>query len=213
MTLTITKFTHACLLVVHEGRRILIDPGEYSLFYADAVQAIGKLKEIIITHEHADHFSLDFVRQMVGYSPEAQITTTQVVADQLRTAGIQNVTIEPSPEIISFPAKHEDAVFHGPGPDNIGVHLLDVLTHPGDSHSFTETKPILAMPMTAPWGSMRQSVDKILELKPKKVIPIHDWHWRPEVLKEYYTRYQQAFAEQGIDFIVPTDGEAFTIDI
>lgn len=212
MALTITKFTHSCLLIEHEGRRILTDPGVYSQFYADAIQANGKVKEIIITHEHPDHFSLDFVRQVVADSPEVRITTTQVVANQLLAAGIQNVTTAASDDIVSFAARHEDVSFAS-APDNIGVHLLGVLTHPGDSLEFVETKQILAMPMTAPWGSMHAALDKILELKPKFVIPIHDWHWRPEALKSSYGMYKQELAKEGIELIIPTEGEAFTLDV
>lgn len=210
MELTITKFIHSCLLIEYDGRKILVDPGEYSLFYADAILATGKMREIIITHDHADHFSLEFVKQLAAASPEARITTTNSVVNHLQATGIQNITIESSEDIKTFPARHEDISF-AMAPDNVGVHILDKLTHPGDSHSFTESKQILAMPMTAPWGSMKHAVDKILELRPEKVIPIHDWHWRPEALAGIYGWYKQEFQKHDIEFIIPTEGEPFTV--
>ena len=87
-----------------------------------------------------------------------------------------------------------------PQPDKIGVHYLDKFTDPGDSHSFTETKAILALPVQAPWGSKIAAINLALKLQPKYIIPIHDWHWRDEAREQSYNDLEKLFADKGITF-------------
>jgi L-ascorbate metabolism protein UlaG (beta-lactamase superfamily) len=93
------------------------------------------------------------------------------------------------------------------------VHYLDKLSHPGDSHSFSETKEVLALPVQAPWGSARDAVKLGLKLKPTYIIPVHDWHWNPEARKALYQAMEEVFDAAGITFISPIDGEPFVLDV
>ena len=88
----------------------------------------------------------------------------------LQDAGIE-ATTSGTPQ---FAAPHERIPI-GPGPQNVGFHVAGALSHPGDSHSFVETMPILAMPFAAPWGSLVAGVDRTRLVGPRYVIPIHDW--------------------------------------
>jgi L-ascorbate metabolism protein UlaG (beta-lactamase superfamily) len=87
------------------------------------------------------------------------------------------------------------------------------LSHPGDSHSFTETKQILALPITAPWGATIKGVNLAIKLKPKYVIPIHDWHWSEDARHGMYDGIEKAFANEDITFFRPETGEAMDIPI
>ena len=100
-----------------------------------------------------------------------------------------------------------------PQPDQIGVHYLDLLTDPGDSHSFTETKAILALPVTAPWGANVRAVNLALELKPQYVVPIHDWHWSDDARKQSYDRMEQVLSENGITFFKMETGVPVVIEV
>lgn len=214
MALTLTKFNHSCLLVQEDGgQNALFDPGEFSLEFKDTLlDSLDNLDELIITHEHFDHFSVEFVRAITTKFPQVHITAPQPVVSQLADSGVYEVTPESSESITVFTAPHEDVPF-GDGPPNIGVHFKDLLTHPGDSHSFHETKLILAMPMTAPWGSMTGATKKILELKPKYVLPIHDWHWRPDLLASIYGFLKPQFEAAGVELLVPEDGQPINITV
>jgi hypothetical protein len=90
---------------------------------------------------------------------------------------------------------------------------VDSLTHPGDSHHFTETKQILALPITAPWGSTVNAVTLATDLKPKYIIPIHDGFWTDSWRRQMYGGMAQYFAAQGITFIEVVSGEAVVLDI
>ena len=99
-----------------------------------------------------------------------------------------------------FDSPHESVEPLFRSPEQIGIHYLDKLSDPGDSHSFKETKAILALPVTAPWGSTIKALNLALELKPKHVLPIHDWHWRDEAREQTYDRFERILGEQGITF-------------
>jgi len=171
MDVTITKLVHACLLVEVGGKRILIDPGSFTWdderFDLSMVEGVDR---ILITHEHADHVSLDLVRGALERSNNAEVETTPALQNILQARGIASVTTGTA----QFAAPHERIPI-GPGPANVGFHVEGVLSHPGDSHSFAETMPILAMPFAAPWGSLTGGADRVRLVRPKHVVPIHDW--------------------------------------
>jgi L-ascorbate metabolism protein UlaG (beta-lactamase superfamily) len=211
--LKITKFVHSCLLVEMPeptSRTVLFDPGAMSAA-ALPVETLEYLDDIIITHEHQDHIDLSTVRRLVEKFPRVRITTTQPVVDQLKAENI-SATAEPSAGIALFEAPHEPVEPLFPNPAEIGVHYLDLLTHPGDSHSFHETKAILALPVTAPWGSTVKAVNLALELKPRYVLPIHDWHWRDEAREQMYGSLENIFRQHDITFLKLETGTPVVVE-
>jgi L-ascorbate metabolism protein UlaG (beta-lactamase superfamily) len=208
----ITKLVHSCLLVEMPepvNRTALFDPGVMSTVDIDN---LAYLDDIFITHSHGDHLDPGVVKQLVAKFPNVRITTTSEVVEQLQEQGITAST--EAPEGVSFfDSPHEDVMPLFPAPEEIGIHYLDIVTHPGDSHSFTETKPVLALPVQAPWGSSVKAMNLALQLKPKYVIPIHDWHWRDEARQQMYDRFEEVLGGEGITFIKATNGEPFTLDI
>jgi L-ascorbate metabolism protein UlaG (beta-lactamase superfamily) len=170
MDVTITKLVHACLLIEINGNRILLDPGIFTWqderFDLSMVEGVDR---ILITHEHADHVNANLVQAVVDRSNAADVETTPSLQRILAEQGIAAVT-EGTPQ---FAAPHE-RIPVGPGPQNIGFHVEGAISHPGDSHSFVETMPILAMPFAAPWGSLVAGVDRTRLVNPQYVVPIHD---------------------------------------
>lgn len=208
----ITKYSHACILVeADNGQNALFDPGNYS--YESASFNISQLPELnylLITHEHADHFHMPFVVEICQKYPDIKIITNSSVAKLLEGSVRVSIGSKSDENCEVFTAPHENLPFGQP-PDNIGFHFNNSLTHPGDSHSFVLSKQVLAMPMTAPWGSMTAATKKIISLKPKVVVPIHDWHWRPEALAKFYSFLSGEFNKAGIDFKIPIDGQPIEI--
>jgi L-ascorbate metabolism protein UlaG (beta-lactamase superfamily) len=195
----ITKFIHSCLLVETPERVALFDPGNFSEQALDA-GGLDKLDDIFITHEHPDHCSIDLIRQLVAKFPDVRITSTSAVVKQLDSAGI-TASNQPAAGAVFFESPHESMAPLTPAPpEEVGIHYLGLLTHPGDSHSFKESKDILALPVTAPWGSSARAVNLSMELKPRHIVPIHDWHWNEEARKLMYGRFEKYFGEQGITF-------------
>jgi len=210
----ITKFVHSCLLVEDSpaggGKRVLIDPGIYS-YQARALNldSLGSLAYLLITHEHADHFHLPFVKEIVAKFPDVKIVTDASVVEILNKAGV-SATSNNDDVVKNRPASHEP-IFGGPAPTNALFEVFGSLTHPGDSFHFELLTPLLALPVQAPWGSTTEAVNLALKLKPKVIVPIHDWHWNEEGRKSMYSRLESFFAENGISFKPLETGQAVEI--
>lgn len=209
----ITKLEHSCLLVEMPepvNRTALFDPGAMSEPYI-SLDSLQYLDDIFITHAHGDHCDPPLIKKLVQKFPEVRITSTREVVNKLRQEGIEQASHEPPEGIKFFDSKHEKVLPLFQPPEEVGFHYLDMLSHPGDSHSFTETMPILALPVTAPWGSMVNAVKLALELQPQYVLPIHDWHWRPEARQQMYDLMEGVFKDHGIIFMKLVNGEPVVI--
>lgn len=210
----ITKFEQSCLLVEMPApinRTALFDPGMMSEASLN-VKNLEYLDDIIITHGHGDHFSLNLVKQLVDKFPEVHITAPPEVVNELKDNGI-SASPEPSSGISMFDSPHESVQPLFESPQQFGIHYLDLLSHPGDSHSFSETKQVLALPVTAPWGSTIKAINLALELKPVFVLPIHDWHWREEARAQMYNAMEELFTKNDIKFVSLETAEPVVLEV
>jgi L-ascorbate metabolism protein UlaG (beta-lactamase superfamily) len=210
----ITKLAHSCLLVEMPepvSRTLLFDPGEMS---AERVRQadLKFLDDIVITHEHADHFDPQLVQELVHQFPDVRVLAPQAIVDKLAEMDVKAST-QPSEDLALFESPHEAVEPIFPQPQQIGVHYADKLSHPGDSHHFLETKVVLALPITAPWGTMIDAAKLAAKLKPQYVIPVHDWMWKDEWRLNMYAGLAKYFEGQGITFLQPVDGEPLLLDV
>ncbi len=206
----ITKYLHSCLLVEEKDTTLLLDPGIFT--YQEKVLDIKKLSKldyILITHEHPDHFHLPFIKELLSKFPKIQIVSNPSVVAILQKEKIK-ATTEGNDLIKITPVKHEK-VFDRPLVENVQFDLFGRLTDPGDSMSFTNTKEILALPVLGPSWMMTQAAEKAVELKPKYIIPIHDWFWRDEARIGIYKRFKEYLLPLGIDFKTPETGEVIEV--
>lgn len=211
-SVSITKLVNACLVVATGERTVLIDPGVFA--WKDPrldASALPSLDRIVITHGHPDHYSPDFVRELIVRSPDAAIETTPDVVETLANIGVA-ATTESVSYTAQFEAPHELTPM-GTTTPNIGVHIAEVLTHPGDSHTFSETMPILAMPFSAPWGSMTAGVRKTIDLGPRFVVPTHDWNISVEGRKWLGGLAIASFESSDTTFVSLDDFETITLDV
>lgn len=205
----ITKLGHSCLLVEMPKRTALFDPGVYSEVNVDSLEY---LDDIIVTHKHPDHMDVDLIRKLQQKFPDVRIKASSEVTGMLNDEGLE--PMQDSDEGVAvFDAPHEPVEPLAEQPDNMGVHYLEKLTHPGDCIHFDTSMPILALPVTAPWGATVDAVKLAINLKPGYVIPIHDWHWNDTAREGMYKNLAKIFDEQGIGFIQPENGVAFNIDV
>ena len=206
----ISKHLHSCLLAEEAGKIILIDPGNYT--FEEKALDIGKLEKLdflLITHEHQDHIYLPFLKIILEKFPQVKIISSPSVAGLLGAEKI-SVSTEGN-EVISFVSARHELLLGGKTTENYVFNIFGKLTHPGDSIQFAKSCDILALPIQAPWGSFVASVEKAVALKPKIVIPIHDWHWKDAARRRMYDMAKQYLAEKGIEFHGLEVGEASEI--
>ena len=207
----ITKFVHSCLLVETPERTAIFDPGVMSESALDP-DALQRLDDIFITHNHGDHLSEQLLRQLYARFPHVRITGPPEVVAQLQQAGIAASSDLPD-GVRLFAAPHESVAPLFPQPEEFGYHYLEQLSHPGDCHSFKETMAILALPVTAPWGSFVRAINLALERKPQHVLPIHDWHWSDAARTASYDIAARVLGEQGIHFHRLQTGQPVSIEV
>jgi L-ascorbate metabolism protein UlaG (beta-lactamase superfamily) len=206
----ISKHSHSCLLIKEANQTILIDPGNYT--YEDKALDISSLEGldyILITHEHPDHMYIPFMKELVEKFPDVKIISNESAVKVLKEANIEAL-MESSSDITISPTPHE-RVFGVVPPENIQFSLFNKLTHPGDSLHFLLNTPILALPLQAPWCSLTEAVEYAMSVKPKIVIPIHDWHWNESAREAFYARLTKYFGENGIEFNPLRRGEEFAV--
>ncbi|MEK7517231.1 MAG: MBL fold metallo-hydrolase [Patescibacteria group bacterium] len=196
----ISKHVHSCLLIEEENKTILIDPGIYTHEEkALDVNSLKKLDYLLITHEHQDHMHIPFIKELVKKFPRIEIISNASVKKILKEEGI-TISASNNRFIKIYNASHEKLPFGLPTPENSLFTVFDRLVHPGDSLSFAKTSKILALPIQAPWTSLTAAIEKAKALKPKVVIPIHDWHWKDTVRKNFYERAKVYLGKFNIDF-------------
>jgi len=210
----ITKFVHSCVLVEDGGRAVLIDPGAFSWQSGLVdVASLPKLDAIYVTHLHGDHLEEPFIKALLESQPNVPWIAPEDAARQLQSFGVQNISQQtPSGDSI-FIGDHANLDPLGPTPKNMVVHLADKLTHPGDSHTFTQTKLVLCLPVDAPWGSTLDAVRLAIQLKPKYVLPIHDYMWNDTWRKNWYCNIADCLKQFNIEFLYPIDGQPIEIDV
>ncbi len=203
----VSKHVHSCLLVEEGSTTVLIDPGNYtSEENALDVSSLKSVDFLLITHEHADHMHIPLIKKLARKFPEMKIISNKPVASILGKEGIKVET--EGNKIIKVEIAPHEMTLSG-APENAMFTVFGKLTHPGDSLRFNKTAEILALPIQAPWGSMVAAVEKAAKLKPKLVIPIHDWHWNDKARKLLYERAADYLKQRGIEFRMMEKAENF----
>ena len=207
----ISKHVHSCLLIQEAGKIILIDPGQYT-YEAKALDlnSISNLDYLLITHEHPDHFYLPFIKEIIAKFPEVKILTNLSIVELLNKEGIQSAS--EGDDFVKIEEVPHEKIFGTDPPKNVMFIINDKLADPGDSHHFQTSAEILALPIQAPWGSTTAAVELAERLKPKVIIPIHDWHWNEQARLGMYQRLEKYFESLGIKFLGLKTGQEANIE-
>lgn len=172
----LTKFGHACFTLEKNGQVLVFDPGNWSNDFV----VPGNVAAVVLTHEHADHFDKDLLRRIIDKNPSTVILAPIEMTEQLSGFPSQGVapgditTVGPF-NLEFFGGQH--AVIHPSLSSvvNVGVLVNATFYYPGDSFALPGV-PVktLALPVTAPWLKISESIDFMLAVKPAIAFPVHD---------------------------------------
>lgn len=174
----LTKQGHACVRLEKDGRALVIDPGAFT-----EPRAAAGAEAVLVTHEHADHFSEEQLRTALEDNPGAEIWTLKSVADQVSAAFPGRVHTVGEGD--TFSAAGFDVEVHGqlhavihpdiPRITNVGFLIDGSVFHPGDALTVPgRSVETLLLPVHAPWSKVSEVIDYLRELKPARAIDVHD---------------------------------------
>jgi L-ascorbate metabolism protein UlaG (beta-lactamase superfamily) len=206
----VTKLEHAALIVEAAGRTLIIDPGSLTTPITEPGNAVG----VVITHEHADHWTPEQLNRILGRNPGIPIFAPQGVAAAAEgfdvTVVADGTTVEIGPFTLRFfGEKH--AVIHPsiPAPDNVGVLVNGILFYPGDAFTVPDVKvQTLAVPSAAPWLKVGEAMDYIAEVQPKVAFATHDMVLSAAGRGIHNARLQAATEAAGGEFIALEPGQS-----
>ena len=135
----ITKLGHCCLLIEIKGKRILTDPGSYT------VESHSNLKEIdyvLFSHEHQDHYHIESLKIIIRNNPNTVIYSNNSVSELLVTENIKHVQVDNGDTIslgdvllIGIGEKHAEMHNSVPLSNNIGFFNLTASSIAGSTPS------------------------------------------------------------------------------
>lgn len=172
----LTKFQHACFVVEKDGVSIVVDPGAYTHDFIMPKHVAA----VFVTHNHPDHCNNQLIITILREHPKAVLLGHESIIREFQNEHTQVVTVGESVEaggiILQFVGgAHEVIDSSLPTPPNLGIIIDNQLYYPGDSF-FVPQQSIkeLALPVSAPWLTISNSLDLVRTLKPSFIFPTHD---------------------------------------
>ncbi|TFD90739.1 MBL fold metallo-hydrolase [Cryobacterium serini] len=177
----LTKLEHAALIIEVSGKKLYVDPGSFTTALTGTAGTVA----VVITHEHADHWTPEQLGRIVEMNSNLRIFAPAGVARAIAAVDTDlDVTTVQAGDVMEvapftlrfFGATH--AVIHESIPviDNVGVFVNDELYYAGDAFTIPEGVEVgtLAVPAAAPWMKISEAMDFIDAIKPKRSFPTHE---------------------------------------
>lgn len=207
----VTKFEHATLTLVEDGRTLVVDPGSYTAPLADLEGVVA----IVVTHEHPDHWTPDHLDRLLKLFPGTPIYGPDGV---VRAAtGYEVTAVHPGDVVEIEPFRLEffggrHAVIHESIPviDNVGVLVNDEFYYPGDSYALPGSAQVrlLAAPAGAPWLKIGEAMDFVLAVAPRRAFGTHDMTLSVVGRDMARARLRWAVEQGGGEFVALDPGDA-----
>lgn len=199
----LTKLEHAALILESSGDKLFIDPGSFTTALTDTAGAVG----VVITHEHADHWTPEQLERIVEMNPGVPIFAPAGVAAAASGFDVTVVTAGDTATAGSFTlrffgGKHAQIHASLPIVDNLGVLVNDEVFYGGDSLLVPEGLVVdtLAVPAGAPWLKIGEVMDFVMAMKPRRTFPTHEMVLSVAGKKMSNTRIQWATEQNGGEF-------------
>lgn len=213
--MNVTKYEHSCMVVSKEGAKLVIDPGGFLATLPD----LSGVAAVVVTHEHADHFSADRVRDIVAKNPDVRLIGPQGVADVAAPDAFEFEVVAPGdalevgPFSLSFHGGvHNEIHSSIPRIDNVGVFVDELFYYGGDAYEGPGAPvALLAAPVGAPWLKIGEAMDYVLAVQPSRAFPVHDMTLSVAGKDLGNARLKWAVEQNGGTFQVLAPGESIDL--
>ncbi len=187
----ITKYEHACLVIEDGGKKLVIDPGDFS-----TLLPIESYDTLIVCDVHFDHLGEKNIKKLVAKNPSIPVYAVDQAAEKLNGIGIKAKTVTAGQKVLIagfdlefFGGQHAPIHPDWPKFPNVGVLVNDKLYYPGDSFDGpNRSVEVLALPDSGPWYKLEHAIDLLLSVKPKICFQTHD-HLVSEAGKNVNTHF------------------------
>ena len=143
--ITIQKLADSCVRVAIGGQSALVDPGFYAWEHDELdLTSMPAPDRLLVTHNHTDHLSIDFVQALVAAYPAMVIETNEEVAAVLGEAGISATT-----ESASWTDQFTASKPTGQAVPSFQWRVLLITISPGPASPVSRAAMLIASP-TAP---------------------------------------------------------------
>lgn len=157
---------------------LVLDPGAFT----SPLEDLHSVVAVVLTHEHADHWTPEQLNRILTLNPDARIFGTPATAAAAASSQLEVTAVTPGDEFSVGPftlrfVGGQHAIIHSSIPqiDNVGVIINEVFYYPGDSFFVPEVSiDVLAAPASAPWMKTAETMDFILAIAPKRCIQSHE---------------------------------------
>ncbi len=172
----IIKHGHACLELIENQQRVIVDPG----FYTEPMVGLEGVLAIVITHRHDDHCYEEQLDRIIEANPELVIFGTAEVSARLKPRNVVAVHHGDYHQVGAFTLEffgdlHAEIHRSIPIIQNTAVLINDALYYPGDSFTLPDRKvKMLACPTSAPWLKIADVMDFVDAIKPERSFATHN---------------------------------------
>lgn len=163
-----TRWSHSCVRLEHNGGTLTIDPGIWA--ETEAFNAPGA---VLLTHDHHDHADADRLRR-------EHATVTAPASSWLPGLDYTAVEAGQSLELSGFTirtvgGRHAEVIAGESAGPNLGYLIAGVLYHPGDAlHVPTGHIDTVLVPMQASWLKTAEAIDFLHRIDARLAVGIHD---------------------------------------